>query len=98
VANMVVMPMVAKHGGLWEDDSAGGAQVVYERHHESLDLLAVVFRQRSGAYRACLFEKTHDPQRSLPWWSKRRPDSVFSTEAEAVSHLDLLMANVGVTA
>jgi hypothetical protein len=93
-----VIPMAEKYGGLWVDDSADGTQVAYERHDERLDLLAVVFRQLSGTYRACLFEKTRDPQWSLPCWSERPPDSLFLTEAEAVAHLALLMSQVGVTA
>jgi hypothetical protein len=68
------MPLVEKHGALWEDDPTDvRSQPLFERFDSKSGLLAAVIQSPSGHFVASIFERSSDPQWRLPTWSERRP-------------------------
>jgi hypothetical protein len=86
------MPLIEKHGGLWLDDAADRRrQPIYERYDTTTDVLAVVVQSPSGHYVASVFKKVSDGQWRLPFWVECRPEALFSSQSDAVAHIEALL-------
>jgi hypothetical protein len=87
----VGMPMVEKHGGIWDDLADDGWRHIYERYDAATDRIGAVFGKGS-LFKAVTFEKVSDPQWKLPFWSERKPEAIFGQPGEAISYVELLIS------
>lgn len=86
------MVFLERDGALWVDDANTGYTLVFEEYNPATDLMGTVYHRPPDFFRAAVFQKTNDPQWSLPWWTERRPDAIFADQSEAIAHVVRLIA------